>query len=282
MRQTRGIIGAAIAVAVAAAVVTHAQPAGAQRRINRIIEQVQAGKAAYVNTHWDWIEMEIGVYDVTELKARLAKLKTGKEAPAVTPVLRIPIGGDEPFQWMVKQALQLGLSTIVIPQVDNAEQSKKLVEAMRLPQPLGSKYPEPQGVRSSGAPLAGSYWGVGGGDYTRRADVWPLNPEGEMLAIVMVESMAAVNNINEIVNVPGLGGVMLGPADLRASIGLTTKPDTVPAAVEAAIQKSLKACLAKKPMICAIAGVPPADRDKRAKEGFNMIHGNFDGLPPAY
>ena len=279
MRQTRIVLGVTIALVLAAIATSSAQQAASPKRINRILERIDEGKPALVNADWDWIEMEIGIYDVAELKARLAKLKTGKEAPAVTPVLRVPIGGDEPFQWIVKQALQMGLSSIVIPQVDTAEQAKKLVEAMRLPQPLGSKYPVPQGVRSSGAPLAGQYWGVSGGEYARRADVWPLNPDGEMLAIVMVESKAAVDHINEIVNVPGLGGIMLGPADLRANIGLTTKADAVPAAVEAAIQTALKACLAKKKMICAIAGVPPADRDKRIKEGFNMVHGNFGTTP---
>lgn len=277
--KTKAIRVESIALALAAAVVRPSAQQPSTKRINRIIEQFEQGKPAFVNTHWDWIEMEIGIYDVTELQKRLTALKKGKEAPEVTPVLRVPIGGDEPFQWIVKQGLQLGLSTIVVPQVDTKEQAMALVAAMRLPQPLGAKYPEPQGARSSGAPKASAYWGLSGSEYSRRADVWPLNPDGEMLAIVMVESKTAVDHVNEILNVPGLGGIMLGPADLRASIGIRTKADGVQAETEAAIQKALSACLAKKKMICAIAGVSAADRDRRIKEGWHMIHGNFG--PPS-
>lgn len=279
MRHTRTVTGIAAALAGAALATVSAQQAAPGKRINTIIERVEQGKPAIVNADWDWIEMEIGTWDIVELQARLAKLKTGKGAPAVTPVVRVPIDGSEPFQWIVKQVLQLGVTTVVVPQVDTKEQVMKLVEAMRLPQPLGSKYPSPQGVRSSGAPKAWAYWGLNAPEYTRRADTWPLNPEGEMLAMVMVESKEAVEHIDDIVNVPGLGGIMLGPADLRASIGTVTKADAVSAAVEAAIQKALNACLAKKKMICAIAGVPPADRDMRIKQGFNMVHGAFG--PPA-
>jgi 4-hydroxy-2-oxoheptanedioate aldolase len=279
MRHTTMVIAVTVAVAVTAAVVAPLAQQPPMKRINRIIEQVELGKPAFVNTHWDWIEMEIGTWDITELQARLARLKTGKDAPSVTPVVRIPIDGGEPFRWIVKQVAGLGVSTIVVPQVDNAEQARKLVAAMRLPQALGSKYPEPQGERSSGAPKATAYWGVNGGDYARKADTWPLNPDGEMLAIVMIESKEAVDNVKDIVNVPGLGGIMLGPADLRASYGTQLPSSGVAAATEAGIQTALKACLAKKKMICAIAGVPPTDRDKRVKEGFNMIHGNFG--PPS-
>src|SRR5262249_31935627 len=158
-----------------AAALSAAQQPAPVKRINRIIERFEEGKPAFVNTDWDWIEMEVGIWDINELRARLAALKKGKEAPAVTPVLRIPIDGNEPFQWLVKQALQLGLSTIVVPQVESKAQAESLVEAMRYPQPLDSKYPKPQGQRSAGAMLAVNYWGLAGGEYSRRADVWPLN-----------------------------------------------------------------------------------------------------------
>lgn len=279
MRHTRLVIAATIALALAAAIVTPSAQQPPVKRINRIIEQFEQGKPAFVNTHWDWIEMEIGIWDIVELQTRLAALKKGKEGPAVTPVVRIPIDGDEPFRWIVKQVLQLGVLNIVVPKVESKEQAEELVAAMRYPQPLGSKYPEPQGLRSSGAPKAGTYLGLSGSEYTRRADVWPLNPEGEMLAIVMIETTPGVEHVNEILNVPGIGGIMLGPADLRASVAIRTKAEGVPAATEAAIQTALKACLAKKNKICAIAGVPAADRDRRVKEGWHMIHGNFG--PPS-
>ena len=281
MQPTRTLIGPILALTLAMAglastAVTFAQQPA--RRLNRIIERYEQGKPALVNTDWDWIEMEVGIWDIADLRARLAALKKGPDAPERTPVLRIPIDGNEPFQWIVKQALQLGLSTIVVPQVETREQAASLVAAMRYPQPLDSKFPKPQGVRSAGAPLATTYWGVTGAEYSKRADVWPLNPEGEMLALVMIESPEAVEHVAEILSVPGLGGIMVGPADLRADFAGRLPKEQVAAAVEAAVQKALKACLAARPKICAIPGVAPADREKRAREGWHMIHGNF---PPA-
>src|SRR5438128_2310256 len=83
----------------------------------------------------------------------------------------------------------------------------------------GAKYPSPAGIRGWGPSAAARYWGLTNAEYAQRADVWPLNPDGELLAIAIIESREGVKNVEEILRVPGLGGVLIGPADLSLSLG---------------------------------------------------------------
>ena len=92
---------------------------------------------------------------------------------------------------------------IIVPEVDTKEQALKLVQSMRYPPQRGAKYPQPVGNRGCCPGDAPRYWGLSLHDYFVRADVWPLNPDGELLAIVMVESREAIKNVNEILSVPG-------------------------------------------------------------------------------
>ena len=90
---------------------------------------------------------------------------------------------------MVKQILDAGAMGIVLPQVRTTAEVTRLVRAMRYPPQRGAAQPEPRGRRGWGPPGARRLWG---GHVERRyaakADVWPLNPDGELLAIAMVET----------------------------------------------------------------------------------------------
>ena len=67
-------------------------------------------------------------------------------------------------------------------------------------------------------------WGITNtADYVRVADVWPLNPEGELFAMAKIESPEGVKNINEILDVPGLSGVIVGPGDLAMNSGTKSR-----------------------------------------------------------
>ena len=77
---------------------------------------------------------------------------------------------------------------------------------MRYPRPLDSDIREPHGRRGRSPGIATWYWGVGGGEYFEKADVWPLNGNGNLLAIIQIESPGAVERIDEIVTTPGVGG----------------------------------------------------------------------------
>ena len=268
------IVPVLVTVSLAAALVSRpaAQAPPAAGRLNRVIAQAEQGKVAFVNTDWAWIEMEQNPYIFPELEKRLAELKgKGPGAPALTPVMRIPMDADEPFRWVTKQVLNVGVFNIVFPQVESKAQALAAVRSMRYPPQRGGKYPEPAGLRSFGPGRAARYWGVPQPEYVRKADVWPLNPEGELLAIMMIETKAGVDHIKDILSVPGVGAVLLGPYDLGMSLGVGPPTPAIPPETEQAIQRVRSACQAFPKVICGIAGVAVADRDRRVQEGFRMI-----------
>ena len=75
-------------------------------------------------------------------------------------------------------------------------------------------------MRGDGPATACRYWGLTMPEYYRKADVWPLNPEGELLVFTMIESVPGVHNIDDILkNVPGIGCVLIGEGDLSQALG---------------------------------------------------------------
>src|SRR5262249_59331153 len=92
---------------------------------------------------------------------------------------------------------------------------------MRYPQLKGSPYYEPNGFRGSGPANATWIWGISGQEYDRHADLWPLNPEGDLLAIMMIESVEGLQNLDAITSTPGVGALFAGQAsDLSRSMGV--------------------------------------------------------------
>ncbi len=271
MTVRRMMIAAAVVVAVAALgpqLTVQAQGA----RPNRLIALHKTGTPALVHTDWAWINMEES-WDPERLRKVLGELKAEREKGSLaTPVLRVPSGGSEGSAAFVQIALNLGLSTIVIPKITTADEARRLVKAMRFPPQRGAKYPEPRGERTAAADQAAAYWGVSQDEYRRKADLWPLNPDGELVAIAMIESKASVEKIDEILRVPGLGGVLVGPYDLGDSLGVgPPRNGKIPDATEVEIQKVRKACQAYKKIICGLAGIDVSQKDVRIKEGWNMI-----------
>ena len=114
-------------------------------------------------------------------------------------VVRPPVG--DPV--MIKQLLDAGAQTLLIPNVESAEQAKQLVAAMRYP---------PLGKRGVGAALSRAAQWKRIPDYYEHAD-------SEMCLIVQVESVIGMKQIEAITAVDGVDGVFIGPADLSASMG---------------------------------------------------------------
>src|SRR5690606_36314396 len=110
---------------------------------------------------------------------------------------RFPPEADE-SAWVVKQALDIGLMGVVFNGVDTSEQALTAIRSMRYPPLRGAAIPEPAGTRGYGTAGATWAWGVGAAEYERRADVWPLNPEGDLLAIIMIDSVTGLVNVDEI------------------------------------------------------------------------------------
>jgi 4-hydroxy-2-oxoheptanedioate aldolase len=136
---------------------------------------------------------------------------------AVHPIVRPVQGTIE----LIKQYLDIGAQTLIIPMVETAEQAAQMVAATRYPK---------RGVRGVGSALArASRWNQVD-DYLRRSDA-------EMCVFVQVESVNAMSHLEAIAAVEGVDGVFFGPADLAASMGLLGKASDP--AVRAAITQGI-------------------------------------------
>jgi 4-hydroxy-2-oxoheptanedioate aldolase len=109
---------------------------------------------------------------------------------------------------LVKQYLDIGAQTLLIPMIDTAEQAALMVQAMRYP---------PEGIRGMGAALArASRW--------NQVDDYLNQANGQMCLLVQAETVTAVNNLKAIAETEGVDGVFFGPADLSASMGHRGQP----------------------------------------------------------
>lgn len=278
------------------AIATQAEDSGEGKgRLNRLIGLLETKQpaigifslnlsprtAAWVassNVDFVVIDLEHSPYDPSRLETYLLALTDKRQIlqksslqANVTPIVRVPSAGREHLLFVIKQVLDLGPMGILVPHVDTAEDALAAVRAMRYPQPRGSAYYEPTGMRGVGLNWAARQWGLNGSDYAQRADLWPLNPRGEMVLWLMIETRQAVENIREIVRVPGIGGLFVGPTDLSFAMGL---PRGHPE-VEQAMSQVLAACRE--------AGVPCGTFDpqvaKRLREGYQFLAiGSDEGL----
>ena len=200
-------------------------------------------------------------------------LKKGNLQPNVALFARFPPEADQ-SQWVVKQALDIGLHGIIFNGVDTREQALIAVKSMRYPQLKGSQYYEPNGTRGSGPANAMWLWGISGEEYDRHADLWPLNPEGDLLAILMIESVEGLQNLDAIASTPGVGALFVGAAsDMTRSMGV--RPGSPE--VEAGLQKVLGACKTHK-VACAITATNGNDIARRVREGWNIIRSTVPAI----
>jgi len=200
-------------------------------------------------------------------------LKKGNLQPNVALFARFPPEADQ-SQWVVKQALDIGLHGVIFNGVDTREQALIAVKSMRYPQLKGSEYYEPNGTRGAGPANATWIWGISGEEYDRHADLWPLNPDGDLLAIIMIESVEGLQNLDAISSTPGVGALFVGAAnDLTRSMGV--RPGSPE--VEAGLQKVLAACKAHR-LGCAITANTGNDIARRVREGWNIIRSTVPAI----
>ncbi len=252
---------------------TQAQ-AQAQTRLNKIIEALEAGQPAIANEVWRWVDMEHAPFSVERLAAILDEMDGNRDADgrlSLTPIVRIPLDGDEDFKWAVKQVLDMGIFGIVLPHVDTKEDAERFVRTMRYPQTRDSAYPEPEGLRGWGPGRASRLWtGGNAAEYHAKADVWPLNPEGELFAVVIIESVKAIENIEAILEAP-ISAIMMVPGDTSLSMGLgpfgtvETHPE-----VDAMYARVLEACKAQDKVICGSASASNLQQ-RRLDEGWQFF-----------
>ena len=232
-------------------------------RLNRLIERLEQGYVAFSGVDYQWVDLEHSPFDTARLRERVTEMRKDRNEKGqvrLPPIVRIPAEGDQEVRWIVKQVLEAGPFGVIFPHVKNAEEALKAVKAVRYPQRKDSKYPFPNGVRGHGCGVncGDRTWGLRMDEYMYRADAWPLNPEGELFVMVMIESGEAVANIHDILDVPGISAVFIGPSDL--SLEMTGRPfrawhwpdNKQPQVVQAAIDTVLNACKAKN-KICGMA-----------------------------
>jgi 4-hydroxy-2-oxoheptanedioate aldolase len=265
--------------------------------LNPMIEKLAAGKPVVGITTADFsmenahtiaradidfvrIEMEHGPMNFEALRDFLvgmidksAILRKGNAQPRVAPIARFSPYGREQQAWVVKQALDIGIMGYIANGVDTKEQALDVVRNMRYPQLKGARYMEPTGLRGYSPGNALWFWGINSAEYQQRADLWPLNPQGDLLAIIMIESVEGLKNIDEIASVPGVGMIFPGAAaDLSMSMGVSmNSPER-----EAALQACLKSCLAHN-VRCGIL-VNANDVEKRIKEGWKYLEAGGTGI----
>ncbi|UZE31238.1 4-hydroxy-2-oxoheptanedioate aldolase [Pseudomonas asplenii] len=173
------------------------------------------------NAGFDWLLID-GEHAPNDLRSTLGQLQAIAPYPS-HPVIR-PVIGDTA---LIKQLLDIGAQTLLVPMVESAAQAQELVKAIHYP---------PKGVRGVGSALA-------------RASRWNSIPsyldqaDEQMCLLVQIENREGLANLDAIVAVEGVDGVFIGPADLSASMGYRGNPGhpEVQVAIEDAIARIRKA-----------------------------------------
>ena len=172
---------------------------------------------------FDWLLID-GEHAPNDLRSILGQLQA--IAPYGShPIARIPVGHGHIGTTLIKQFLDLGVQTLLVPMVDTPEQAADLVRAMRYP---------PEGIRG----MAGA-----------RASNWGRNPSyvhdanAQVCLLVQAETETSLRHLDAIAATEGVDGVFIGPADLSASMGHVGNPGhpQVQAAIADAIARIVKA-----------------------------------------
>ena len=174
-----------------------------QRQIGLWVGLADANVAeALAGCGYDWLLLD-GEHAPNDVRTVLEQLRAVAPYP-VQPVVR-PVQGEVA---LIKQYLDVGAQTLLVPMIDTPEQATQMVRAMRYP---------PHGIRGVGAALArASRWNQIT-DYLQHAD-------GEMCLLVQAETPRALENLAAIAATDGVDGVFFGPSDLSASMGHRGQP----------------------------------------------------------
>lgn len=156
---------------------------------------ISAELCAGAGFDWLLLDGEHAPNDIPVLQSQLQAVAPYDSHPIVRPVI-----GDTA---VIKQLLDIGAQTLLVPMIESAEQAAQMVAAMHYP---------PRGVRGVGASLArASRWG--------RVDNYLQTASDELCLLLQIENRAGLENIEAIAATPGVDGVFIGPSDLAAAMG---------------------------------------------------------------
>ncbi|HEY3081970.1 MAG TPA: aldolase/citrate lyase family protein [Chloroflexota bacterium] len=259
--------------------------------------------ADYIN-----VGFEHGEFDTVGLAGYMRGLvdggptKSGHRTPTV--IVEAPVNGTDEANvrfnaWQFRVILGRGVHGILLCQVETAGAARAFVESCRfshqtvgldpsLPAPLerlrgarrgvlGAKDGRPyldvgargRGSESSAAPI----WGISTEQYLERCDPWPLNPRGELLLGVKLESPEGVANCEAILAVPGLGFAEMGPGDLGLSLGYVQVPrNPYPPEMKEARERIFAAC--REYGVAFLEGGTPENIAGKIDEGVRVVAGH--------
>jgi 4-hydroxy-2-oxoheptanedioate aldolase len=294
MRRTLGWCGAAFCAILAIALAF----AQAPKRVSKAVELLSQGQPIYytgghegtgggfeagkkaAQTWADYImyDMEHAPFDVTALSEFMRGLaaggptRSGHRTPSV--VITLPFDGDSEATvranaWMLKEVLATGIHGVMLCHAQSPAAVKAFVESVRLPTSrLGVGEGLGEGKRGvHGVPTAAKIWGLSSKDYIEKADVWPLNPNGELILGLKIEDKYALEHVDASLSVPGIAFAEWGPGDMALSLGIPegSSQNPMPKQLEQARAKVLAAC--KKHKIFFLNTVRPNDVTAMIREG---------------
>jgi 4-hydroxy-2-oxoheptanedioate aldolase len=232
----------------------------------------------FATTKYDGVvfEAEHNPYDIKALRDclqymlnRKQLVERGSVSPAVTPIIRIPPNGGELNQWLAKQVLDIGAYGVVWPHISTVDEAYNAVRSCRYPRPKGAPAYEPEGIRGDQPVHAARYWGITPQEYYKKADVWPLAPDGEILVIIMCEDVRAIDNLPQMLKeVKGIGVVLIGEGDLSQNLGYPRQYDH-PALVEA--MTAIRRICNEHGVACGHPHVEPANAQRVIDEGYTFL-----------
>ncbi|RUP78422.1 4-hydroxy-2-oxoheptanedioate aldolase [Alteromonas sp. KS69] len=183
--------------------------------------------------NFDWLLID-AEHSPNDLRSILEQLQAVAPYP-VTPIVRPPW----PDSVRIKQILDLGVQTILAPMVDTVSQAQQVVAATRYP---------PEGIRGVGSPLARASQFNRTKDYLETANQ-------EICVLLQIETMTGVNNLDDILQVEGVDGIFIGPADLSASMGHIKNPG------HPEVQQVIENCIARIVASGKAAGILTGDKE---------------------
>ena len=161
------------------------------------------GTEIAANAGYDWLLID-GEHAPSDLRTTLSQLQSIAAYPSQA-VVRPPIGSVQ----LIKQLLDIGAQTLLIPMVETVEQAELMVKAVRYP---------PEGIRGVGAALARATRWNSISDYYQTA-------HEDICLLIQIESVTGLENLDEILGVEGIDGIFIGAVDLSATMGYQGNPN---------------------------------------------------------
>ena len=206
--------------------------------------------ADYIN-----IGMEHGAFDMGGLEAYMDGLVDGGPTPSghvpPTVIVELPVQGESADiirynAWQIRQILARGVHGILLCEATTPDAVAAFVESCRYKiNEIGVGFGLKDGTRGVGSEFkAKEKWGLSDdNDYRSKADPWPLNPNGEILLGLKIETLAGLNNCEQILSVPGIGFAEMGPGDMSMSMKIKRVPGSPPdPRIKEASARVKKAC----------------------------------------